>query len=247
MRRFAASLKQRRGRGTMRVLWRLLSSKSGHLRGMATVENSSVVFVVKTQVSSSCVALTKTTHVPSGPRRSCERSYQQKLLKIIVGSMALGGLPLRQTPVLASTTAQLSPVNPSYRATASKPVANRNKFENYRRPTTLLPAGRWRDAEESQPDFRTIRAPQKVRVPQKPLGLWAIERAASSRNRTEPDHESAVVARRGSLVRLCPLPDCVFHWCHCRFGLAVLRRRGQKGDRWLVATPRLVGTGGRAR
>src|ERR1700730_971575 len=116
MRRFAASLKQRRGRGTMRVLWRLLSSKSGHLRGMATVENSSVVFVVKTQVSSSCVALTKTTHVPSGPRRSCERSYQQKLLKIIVGSMALGGLPLRQTPVLASTTVQLSPVNPSNRA-----------------------------------------------------------------------------------------------------------------------------------
>ena len=27
----------------------------------------------------------------------------------------------------------------------------------------------------------------------------------------------------------------------------VLRRRGQKGDRWLVATPRLVGTSGRAR
>src|SRR5262249_32129026 len=41
---------------------------------------------------------------------------------------------------------------------------------------------------------------------------------------------------------VCALPDHIFHWCFCHFGLAVLRRCSQRDDRELVSPASLVGT-----
>jgi hypothetical protein len=70
--------------------------------------------------------------------------------------------------------------------------------------------GRWRGADEFEPDFRSIRVHQKVRVLQKRLGRRVFERAASSPERTELDYESGVSARQAYPIRLCPRTDDFF-------------------------------------
>jgi len=112
-----------------------------------------------------------------------------------------------------------------------KPVANQNRFENYGRLTMLVPAGRWRDADEFRSEFRS------ARLLESPTAFRVIERAVSSLKQTESDHARAVGVRQAAPVPLCPVSDRVFHRYRCRFGLAVLQRRGQTGDRWLVSTP----------
>src|SRR5712671_2531647 len=99
-------------------------------------------------------------------------------------------------------------------------------------------ADRWRDADESQSDFRSIRVLQRSH--------GANEQASSCRNHMESDHEDTVVARQAVLIRLRSRPDDFSPWFCCRHSLAVLWRRGQKSDRWMVTTPCLAGTGTRA-
>src|SRR5258706_10746947 len=91
-------------------------------------------------------------------------------------------------------------------------------------------ASRGRDADEFRTDFRSIRILQKIRVLQKPLGRRATERAASSPNRTEPDHESAVVARQGNPLRPPPLPHYFFFLCFCPLCFAVPPRGGPRDE-----------------
>src|SRR5258706_8107356 len=99
-------------------------------------------------------------------------------------------------------------------------------------------AGRWKDADESQSDFRSIRVLQRSH--------GANEQASSSRSHTESDHEDTVVARQAVLIGVRPRSDDFSPWFCSQHSLAVLWRRGQKSDRRMVTTPCLAGTGTRA-
>src|SRR6266849_9245231 len=113
----------------------------------------------------------------------------------------------------------------------------------------LEPAGKGEDASAGGEDADECE-PRTIRVRGWLVACQAASRGAC-RSPGRPERqavpERSSVARQASLVRLCPFPDCVWHWCSCHLGVAVPRRPGQTDDRELVPAAWLVvGGAGRA-